>query len=566
MQTLSYPFPVEFHQDRLAELAETVRSGGIIIYPTETYYAIGGNALNPHLCRRLAALKNRDPGKPFPVIANSAAAREKLVDSWSDRARELAARYWPGALTMILPGRKEVPEEIRDGRGGIALRRSGHPLLEELAQICDLPLVATSANFRDQPPTAYAAELDPELFAKVDLAVLDDRRPPVPGHKIQPSTIVDFMLTPPRLVRPGAVRVPEIEAWKLNPGTRDFFLARNDLKLAAPGSARPRAVALFSHGLDSILAIKIIQQQDIRVRAVKFITPFFGWDIKGREREYSEEIKKLYDIDLTVVDLTRDYLKMLAAPPNGYGKNFNPCIDCKIMMLKRARELAEKTGADFLVTGEVVGQRPFSQRRDTMNRISRLSDTREMLLRPLCAKLLPLTRAEESGIVDREKLYDFSGRGRKPQMALATELGISEYPSPAGGCLLTDPGFGQRIRTLYKNGTPTPAAINLLKYGRFYKLEGGAFVIVGRHRSDNQELLKTADENCSVLHLAEMPGPVTVLWGTEGELHAAARLLVRHSKAKELEKVRINWRRGHRSGNLTWPLQPAPSDNPQAAS
>ena len=551
MRTLSYPFPVEFRQDCLAELADAIRSGSIIIYPTETYYAIGGNALDAGICRRLAELKQRDPKKPFPLVGNSPAAREKVVEGWSDRARELAEKYWPGPLTMILPGRNGLPEEIRDERGGIALRRSGHPLLEELAEYCDLPLIATSANFRDQPPTAYAAELDPELFEKADLAVLDDRRPPAPGHKIQPSTIVDCLVSPPRLIRPGAVHLPELATWKLNPGTKEFFLSQKDIKLPEPQLARPRAVALFSQGLDSILAIKVVQQQGISIRAVKFITPFFGWEVKGREKEYCEEIKARYDIDLTVVDLTRDYLSMLADPPNGYGKNFNPCIDCKILMLSRARELAERTGAEFLITGEIIGQRPFSQRRDTMNRIANLSGTREMLLRPLCARLLPPTRAEEKGLVEREKLYDFSGRGRKPQMALAAELGITDYPSPAGGCLLTDPGFGQRIKTLYAAGTPTPTAINLLKYGRFYPIEEGSFIIVGRNRNDNQELLKVVDEDCYVLHLAEMPGPVAVLYGPEEGLAAAARRLVRHSRARELEEVRVNWRQGHRSGSLT---------------
>jgi tRNA threonylcarbamoyl adenosine modification protein (Sua5/YciO/YrdC/YwlC family) len=134
MRTLSYPFPVEFRQDCLAELADAIRSGSIIIYPTETYYAIGGNALNRDICRRLAELKQRDPQKPFPLVGNSPAAREKVVEGWSDRARELAEKYWPGPLTMILPGRNGLPEEIRDERGGIALRRSGHPLLEELAE------------------------------------------------------------------------------------------------------------------------------------------------------------------------------------------------------------------------------------------------------------------------------------------------------------------------------------------------------------------------------------------------------------------------------------------------
>ncbi len=315
----------------------------------------------------------------------------------------------------------------------------------------------------------------------------------------------------------------------------------------------PQVVALFSRGLDSILAVKVVQQQGLRVRAVKFITPFFGWEIKGRETAYCEEIKAIYDIDLTVVDISREYLALLADPPNGYGKNFNPCVDCKIMMLTRARQLAEEWGAAGLVTGEVIGQRPFSQRRDTLHRIENLSGTKGLLLRPLCAKLLPPSRLEESGLIDREKLFAFSGRGRKPQMALAAELGISDYPTPAGGCLLTDPGFSLRIRTLYETGkVPGPTAVDLLKYGRFTSLGNGEFFIVGRHRNDNRELLRVADDSCYILHLAEMPGPVTVLVGRAEQLEEASAGLCRHSRAKNQEKVRINWRRGNQSGRLTF--------------
>jgi hypothetical protein len=223
------------------------------------------------------------------------------------------------------------------------------------------------------------------------------------------------------------------------------------------------------------------------------------------------------------------------------------------MMLSRARQLAEEWGASGLITGEVIGQRPFSQRRDTLHRIENLSGTKGLLLRPLCARLLPPSRLEESGLVDREKLFAFSGRGRKPQMALAAELGISDYPTPAGGCLLTDPGFGLRVRTLYESGTiPTPTAINLLKHGRFTNLGNGEFFIVGRHRNDNQELLKVADDSCYVLHLAEMPGPVTVLMGQAAQLEKAAAGLCRHSRARDLENVRINWRHGKESGRLLY--------------
>ena len=316
---------------------------------------------------------------------------------------------------------------------------------------------------------------------------------------------------------------------------------------------KPQVVALFSQGLDSILAIKIIQQQGLKVQAIKFITPFFGYDIKGREAEFCDRVKTDYAINLSIIDLTDDYLHMLAAPQYGYGKNFNPCLDCKIMMLRQARTLAETWQAASIVTGEIVGQRPFSQRRDTMRRIEKLSLTEGLLLRPLSAKLLVPTKAEELGLIDREQLFDFSGRGRKPQIALAEKLKITNYPTPAGGCLLTDPGFAKRVKTLYQETTiPTATDLNLLKYGRFYPLaEASSFVIVGRHRDDNQQLLKTADHNYFTLHLTEMAGPVAILKGSKKHLPIAAEKLCHHSKAKNLNSVKVEWQRGRESGNLT---------------
>ncbi len=316
---------------------------------------------------------------------------------------------------------------------------------------------------------------------------------------------------------------------------------------------KPQVVALFSQGLDSILAIKIIQQQGLKVQAIKFITPFFGYDIKGREPEFCNQVKSSYNIDLTIVDLTVDYLDMLSTPQYGYGKNFNPCLDCKIMMLSRARTLAEAWQAASIVTGEVVGQRPFSQRLDTMRRIEKLSLTEGLLLRPLSAKLLAPTKAEEQGIIDRKQLFDFSGRGRKPQISLAEKLGITNYPTPAGGCLLTDPGFAKRVKTLYQKTTiPTANDLNLLKFGRFYPLEQASeFVIVGRNHDDNQQLLKTADHNYFILHLTEMAGPTAILKGDKKDLPIAANKLCSHSKAKDLTSVKVEWRRGSESGSLT---------------
>ena len=318
-------------------------------------------------------------------------------------------------------------------------------------------------------------------------------------------------------------------------------------------TTKPEILALFSQGLDSILAIKIIQQQGLQVKALKFITPFFGYDIKGREAEYCEQIRKSYAIDLEIIDLTPNYLKMLATPEYGYGKNFNPCLDCKIMMLTQARIKAEEMEVQAIITGEVVGQRPFSQRRDTMRRIEKLSQTEGLLLRPLSAKLLTPTRAENAGLIDRDKLFDFSGRGRKPQIALAEELKVRDYLTPAGGCLLTDPGFALRVKTLYQqNLIPTATDLELLKFGRFYPLQkANEFIIVGRNRADNLELLGTVTEDYFIVQLATMAGPVAILKGSAKQLSSAAEKLCQHSKAKDLTEVEIKWRRGRENGEFS---------------
>jgi tRNA-uridine 2-sulfurtransferase len=212
-----------------------------------------------------------------------------------------------------------------------------------------------------------------------------------------------------------------------------------------------RALALFSGGLDSILAARVVAAQGIEVLAIKFVTPFFDYGILSDIPGYTKGIREKYGIDVRVEDISDGYLDLLHNPRHGFGKNFNPCIDCKIFMLTRAKELMVELGASFLVTGEVLGQRPMSQRLDTLHVISRDSGSRSFLLRPLSAKLLPETIPEQEGLVDRARLLDFRGRGRSRQIALAREFGISDFPAPAGGCILADPILSRRIEDLFAN-------------------------------------------------------------------------------------------------------------------
>ncbi|MBN2231309.1 MAG: tRNA(5-methylaminomethyl-2-thiouridylate) methyltransferase [Deltaproteobacteria bacterium] len=366
--------------------------------------------------------------------------------------------------------------------------------------------------------------------------------------------------------------------------------------------ARPDIIALFSSGLDSILAAQAIQRQGLSVQAVHFITPFF--DGGGREAHLCAHIRKQYGIPMVIADLTTPFLEMLADPPHGRGRHFNPCVDCKLMMLAAARAMAAAWGARGIVTGEVLGQRPFSQRRDTMRIIERDSGTEGFLLRPLSALLLPETEMEKSGFINREQLFGFSGRGRKAQMELAEQWGVTEYPTPAGGCLLTDPAFADRVRELYTGGrVPAAVEIELLKCGRFHSFMPAGFVIIGRNRSDNQRLEALADDRVRQLRLADLPGPLAaiVLTGTpaaaaaeQGDVKpggapgtgagteptgkpaaetgpvtahspeaaveitiaplvtAAARLVMAHSRAKDRPTADLIWRQGKRHGSFTW--------------
>ncbi len=277
------------------------------------------------------------------------------------------------------------------------------------------------------------------------------------------------------------------------------------------------ALGLFSGGLDSILACRVVADQGIRVRALKFVTPFFDHELLGREREYRQEVRNNYGLEVELVDLSSGYIELLRSPAHGFGKNFNPCIDCKILMLTRARELMAEYGASFLITGEVLGQRPMSQRRDTLNVIERDAACRDILLRPLSAKLMNATVAEREGWLDRDSLYAFSGRGRKPQISLARELGIREFPAPAGGCVLTDPNLASRIERFYGGlfsigrSDIRVTDIKLLLVGRQFRLPGGHWLILGRNEQENDRLEELRDPDDWLLYMPERPGPTALL-------------------------------------------------------
>ena len=307
------------------------------------------------------------------------------------------------------------------------------------------------------------------------------------------------------------------------------------------------AVGLISGGLDSILAARIILEQGIEVQGVSFVTPFFN--SKGAERA-----AQAVGIPLQVLDITEPHLAMLRNPPHGYGNNMNPCIDCHMLMLKEAGRVMEKGGADFLFTGEVLGQRPMSQNKASLRVVERGSGYEGLILRPLSAQLLPETIPEQEGKVDRGKLLAIKGRSRKRQIALAEQYHITEYLTPAGGCLLTDPIFSRRLRDLFNNQDPFQIKdIELLKIGRHLRLSPAVKVIVGRHAQDNERIVGMVAPGDDLLTVEGHPGPLCLIpyGGTVEDITRAASICVRYSDAPSDEEVTVLWSRGEEERRIT---------------
>ncbi|MFQ6091193.1 MAG: hypothetical protein ACE5OR_00670 [bacterium] len=306
-------------------------------------------------------------------------------------------------------------------------------------------------------------------------------------------------------------------------------------------SKRVKAIALLSGGLDSRLAVKLILDQGIGVLAVNFIGPFCTCNRPGRCE--AKEVSEKLDVPLKRFALGREYIEMVKSPRYGYGKNMNPCLDCRIMTFTKARELMEEMGADFVFTGEVLGQRPMSQRRDAMRIVERDSGLEGRLLRPLSAKLMKPTIPEREGLVDREKLLNIQGRSRKPQMRLAEELGLTDYPCPAGGCLLTDKGFADRLRDLFQHGEDSLYDINLLKVGRHFRLPTGQKIIAGRDEEENRTLAALARGEDLKLSAEEYGSPLVILRKSRARraLERAAAICARYSAGRNRAEVSVRY-------------------------
>ena len=309
-----------------------------------------------------------------------------------------------------------------------------------------------------------------------------------------------------------------------------------------------KAVALLSGGLDSTLAILVLLRQGIDVTALTFLT-HFGCDISDSsscsKNPYPAAEK--FGFRVKLCHLSDQFLEIVKNPKYGHGKNMNPCVDCRILMLKEAKRFMAMSGADFLVTGEVLGQRPMSQRKDSFPLIDREAEVQGLVLRPLSAKLLKPTLPEIGGMVDRSQLYGFSGRSRRPQIALAAEFGLSDYPPPAGGCLLTDPLYSARLRDLLSHASsPDVRDITLLRTGRHFRAPDGAKIIVGRDEKENQFIESLSGLSDWVLIVEGFGSPLTVITGEPDEdaLLLAAAITARYSDAKRLGQVEVTASRG----------------------
>ena len=297
---------------------------------------------------------------------------------------------------------------------------------------------------------------------------------------------------------------------------------------------------MLSGGLDSILAFRLMLDQGIDVYALNYRSPFCTCTSKGCQHQATKVAREL-NVPIKVVPTGQDYIDMVKHPRHGYGRNMNPCLDCRVFTFSRAREYAREIGAAFVFSGEVLGERPMSQHMRALRLIEHESGLEGILLRPLSAHLLEPTAPERQGLVDRSRLLAISGRSRKHQIALAAELGINDYPCPAGGCLLTDRQFAIRLREAFEHNDDTPRHMQMLRIGRHFRLPSGARVIVGRNESENAALRNMVRPEDASLEPVDVVGPLTVLLNSTAaaDMDTSARLCAHYSDGRERPEVTV---------------------------
>ena len=297
-----------------------------------------------------------------------------------------------------------------------------------------------------------------------------------------------------------------------------------------------------------MLAMKLMLDQGIEVHSVNFTSPLHQ---RGKKKSRAEGIAKVFDVPLASMELGSEYLRIVRHPKHGYGSGINPCIDCHALMLRKAKRYAREIGAKFIFTGEVLGERPMSQHQQALRIVEKEAGLQGKILRPLSARLLPETEAEKKGWVDRSKLLSIRGRSRKPQIEQAKSLGLSDYPTPSGGCLLTEKEFAVRMKDLFAHRRRISMTdILLLRVGRHFRF-GENRVVVGRDEDENGTLLSLDNGHMTYLEAPNVNGPVTVLQGKpkKSAILTAARLTARYCDGTDTLLVR--YRRGNRTGSVT---------------
>jgi len=307
-----------------------------------------------------------------------------------------------------------------------------------------------------------------------------------------------------------------------------------------------RVLLLFSGGLDSLLAARVLLEAGAETQAVHFVTPFTG----SMEKRLGERYLDEWGVAVRRVRIPLDEFRpLIEHPAHGFGRALNPCIDCKILFMRKAREILKKEGLDAVASGEVVGERPMSQNRHALGVIEREAGLEGLLLRPLSAKLLPQTDVEKRGAVDRDKLLAIKGRSRKPQLELARRWGITEFATPAGGCLLTEPGYANKLKDLLEHDEATDGTVELLKTGRHFRHPEGPKLVVGRNREENERLLAFAEdkENVPGVLRVEVRGtgsPIGLLFASDAPAEVlawAAAIVARYSDAKDKDLIEVTW-------------------------
>jgi tRNA-uridine 2-sulfurtransferase len=310
----------------------------------------------------------------------------------------------------------------------------------------------------------------------------------------------------------------------------------------------PRALGLCSGGLDSILSALLLRSQGVDVQWVSFETPFFS-------AQKARKASAATGVPLTVRNITRLYMEMMRSPSVRFGKNMNPCMDCHALMFRLAGEIMTARGLDFLFSGEVLGQRPMSQNRTSLRYVEKHSGFDGYILRPLSALCLPETMMEQKGLVDRRKLMDISGRSRKRQLELAEAFGVTDFPAPAGGCLLTDKIFSRRLRDLLDHQVDCPEKdLELLKFGRHLRLNPATKIVVGRTLQDNEQISRCIDAQMDmVLKVKDFPGPLVVIPGgtDEAMVMLAAGICTGYSKAPNSSPALVTVQAGESRREVT---------------